>query len=48
MANGVSYGLTPAVWTRDIARAPWFSTGLDVGQVFVNSQVKTRHLLSNA
>ena len=40
IANGVSYGLTAAVWTRDIDRAHWFSTGLDAGRVFVNSHVR--------
>ncbi len=40
IANGVSYGLTAAIWTRDIDRAHWFSTGLDAGRVFVNSHVR--------
>ena len=40
IANGVDYGLTAAVWTRDIDRAQWFSANLDAGRVFVNSHVR--------
>ncbi len=40
IANGVDYGLTAAVWTRDIDRAQWFSANLDAGRVFVKSHVR--------
>ncbi|GMV42268.1 MAG: aldehyde dehydrogenase [Myxococcales bacterium] len=37
MANGVRYGLSASVWTRDLARAHRFSAALDVGMVWVNT-----------
>ena len=36
-ANGVRYGLSASVWTRDLARAHQFSAALDVGMVWVNT-----------
>ena len=37
LANGVRYGLSASVWTRDLDRAHRFSAALDVGMVWVNS-----------
>jgi 2-formylbenzoate dehydrogenase len=36
MANAVEYGLTAAVWTRDLARAHRFAAGFEAGFVWVN------------
>lgn len=41
IANGVEYGLTAAVWTRDIDRALRVSRRIDAGYVLVNSH--SRH-----
>jgi aminomuconate-semialdehyde/2-hydroxymuconate-6-semialdehyde dehydrogenase len=40
IANGVSYGLSASVWTRDLARAHRISAALDVGMVWVNTWLK--------
>ncbi len=37
IANGVQYGLSASVWTRDLQRAHRFSARLDVGMVWVNT-----------
>jgi aminomuconate-semialdehyde/2-hydroxymuconate-6-semialdehyde dehydrogenase len=37
IANGVRYGLSASVWTRDLSRAHRFSAQLDVGMVWVNT-----------
>jgi 2-formylbenzoate dehydrogenase len=41
IANSVGYGLTAAVWTRDLARAHRFAAGFEAGYVWVNSS--SRH-----
>jgi 5-carboxymethyl-2-hydroxymuconic-semialdehyde dehydrogenase len=43
LANGVKYGLTAYVWTRDVARAHRFCQRLETGMVWVNSH-NVRHL----
>ncbi|MBZ8132133.1 5-carboxymethyl-2-hydroxymuconate semialdehyde dehydrogenase [Afifella sp. IM 167] len=43
IANGVSYGLTGYLWTRDVARAFRFSEALEAGMIWVNSE-NVRHL----
>lgn len=37
IANGVRYGLSASVWTRDLARAHRVSAALEVGMVWVNT-----------
>jgi aminomuconate-semialdehyde/2-hydroxymuconate-6-semialdehyde dehydrogenase len=37
IANGVAYGLSASVWTRDLSRAHRVSAALDVGMVWVNT-----------
>ena len=37
IANGVPYGLSASVWTRDLNRAHRVSAALDVGMVWVNT-----------
>lgn len=37
MANGVRYGLSASVWTRDLSRAHRVSAALDTGMVWVNT-----------
>ncbi|MCB9729231.1 MAG: aldehyde dehydrogenase [Deltaproteobacteria bacterium] len=37
MANGVRYGLSASLWTRDLARAHRAAARLDVGMVWVNT-----------
>ncbi|MFC4118829.1 aldehyde dehydrogenase family protein, partial [Nonomuraea zeae] len=36
LANAVEYGLTAAVWTRDLARAHRFAAAFEAGFVWVN------------
>ena len=36
IANGVRYGLTASVWTRDLDRALWFVDGFEAGCIAVN------------
>ncbi len=36
LANGVEYGLTASVWTRDLERAHTLSRAMDAGYVWVN------------
>jgi aminomuconate-semialdehyde/2-hydroxymuconate-6-semialdehyde dehydrogenase len=40
LANGVAYGLSASVWTRDLARAHRVSEALEVGMVWVNTWLK--------
>jgi 2-formylbenzoate dehydrogenase len=37
IANGVEYGLTAAVWTRDLTRAHRLASELDAGYVWLNA-----------
>jgi aminomuconate-semialdehyde/2-hydroxymuconate-6-semialdehyde dehydrogenase len=37
IANGVRYGLSASLWTRDLSRAHRVSAGLDTGMVWVNT-----------
>ncbi len=43
LANGVKYGLTAYLWTKDVTRAHQFAGGLEAGMVWVNSH-NVRHL----
>jgi len=43
LANGVRYGLAAYVWTGDLTRALRFSSALDAGMIWVNSE-NVRHL----
>ncbi len=43
IANDVEYGLTGYVWTNDITRALRFSSALEAGMIWVNSE-NVRHL----
>lgn len=38
LANGVEYGLTAKIWTRDMARAQRFTGGVQAGAVWVNDR----------
>jgi aminomuconate-semialdehyde/2-hydroxymuconate-6-semialdehyde dehydrogenase len=37
LANGVEFGLSSSIWTRDVARAHRVAQSLDVGTVWVNT-----------
>jgi len=37
IANGVSYGLVAAIWTRDIGKAHHLASQLKAGQIFINN-----------
>ena len=41
VANGVRYGLSASVWTRDLDRAHRVSSRLETGMVWVNSWENT-------
>ena len=43
IANGVQYGLTGYVWTNDLTRALRFTSKLEAGMIWVNSE-NVRHL----
>ena len=43
IANDVDYGLTGYIWTNDLTRALRFSTALEAGMIWVNSE-NVRHL----
>jgi acyl-CoA reductase-like NAD-dependent aldehyde dehydrogenase len=43
IANGVRYGLTASVWTRDLACAHAFARDVEAGYVWVNDS--SRHFL---
>jgi len=43
IANGVEYGLTGYVWTKDLTRALRFTDRLEAGMIWVNSE-NVRHL----
>lgn len=43
IANGVRYGLTAYIWTKDVERAHRVARDVDAGMVWVNSQ-NVRHL----
>jgi 5-carboxymethyl-2-hydroxymuconic-semialdehyde dehydrogenase len=43
IANGVKYGLTAYIWTRDVSRALKMAHKVEAGMVWVNSQ-NVRHL----
>ncbi|MEM8731789.1 MAG: 5-carboxymethyl-2-hydroxymuconate semialdehyde dehydrogenase [Pseudomonadota bacterium] len=45
IANGVRYGLSAYLWTKDIDRAMWMTDHLDAGMIWVNSE-NIRHLPS--
>jgi len=42
IANGVKYGLTAFVWTKDIARGHRMAKAIEAGMVWINSQ-NVRH-----
>jgi acyl-CoA reductase-like NAD-dependent aldehyde dehydrogenase len=44
IANDVLYGLTAAVWTRDLTRAHQFASRLEAGVVFINTMNDGRGL----
>jgi len=37
IANGVSYGLVAAIWTRDIGKAHRLASQIKAGQIFINN-----------
>lgn len=41
LANGVPYGLSASVWTKDIGRAVRFARDLDFATVWVNEHLTT-------
>jgi 5-carboxymethyl-2-hydroxymuconic-semialdehyde dehydrogenase len=43
IANGVRYGLTGYIWTRDVARAQRLARDLEAGMIWINSE-NVRHL----
>ncbi len=43
IANGIQYGLTAALCTKDEARAWFLAQRLEAGMIFVNNYMRPRH-----